>query len=110
MFSSYRKTRKKKACCNDFFVVFVFLLSMAFLSVVCYFKTISFIQSKTRYYQLDKTPLTKDEILKQYDFTQSHTFHAVIHYILHPKPLCEHFDLDSTPSRVLIDPPFKKSH
>lgn len=102
MFSSYRKTRKKKACCNDFFVVFVFLLSMAFLSVVCYFKTVSFIQSKTRYYQLDKPPLTKDEILKQYDFIQSHTFHLVIHYILHPKPLCENFDLDSAPSRVLI--------
>lgn len=102
MFSSHRKTRKKKACCHDCFVLFVFLLSMAFLSVVCYFKTVSFIHSKMRHYQLDKSPLTKDELLKQYDFTQSQTSHPVIQYNLHPKRLCEHFDLDATHSRVLI--------
>lgn len=100
-----RKARRKKknGCCGgEYFGLFVFLLSMAFISVVCYFKTVSFIQSKMRYYQLDKPPLTKDEILKQYDFTQTHASHPVIQYILHPPPLCEQFDLNSTSNRVLI--------
>lgn len=102
MFSSYKKTHKKKAYCNNFFVIFVFLLSITFLNIIYYFKTISFIQSKTHYYQLNKTPLTKNKILKQYNFIQSHTFHPIIHYILHPKPLYKHFNLNSTPNHILI--------
>lgn len=97
----FRKNRRKQGR-TSLLVPFLFLLIVIMFSVLCYTKTLCYLQGRLRLLHLDSSPLTKKDILRHHDFTQSHHHHPVFHYALNPAHICDTFIRVATPIRVLI--------